>query len=86
MLRGERTGEPALATRHDRPAVAVAPIDIDELEDWMPSNAPEFVRRMRDAEEEFQERKTKSLDEVMNERRSEHERRRPGTRAKAGRS
>jgi prevent-host-death family protein len=63
----ERSKKPALVTRHGRPAVAVVPIDQDELEDWILANAPEFVQGMKEAERELLEGRTFSLDEVMAE-------------------
>jgi prevent-host-death family protein len=63
----ERSNEPALVTRHGRPAVAVVPIDHDELEDWILANAPEFVSGMRQAERDIAAGKLHRLHDVMAE-------------------
>jgi prevent-host-death family protein len=47
-----RSGRPAVVTQRGRPVVAVVPIDQDALEDWVLAHAPEFVRDMREADEE----------------------------------
>jgi prevent-host-death family protein len=48
-----RSGQPAVVTQRGKPVVAVIPIDEDALEDWVLANAPEFVRSMRQADEEI---------------------------------
>lgn len=49
----EKTGKPALITRHGKPVAALVPVDESELEDWILANAPEFVRAMRSADREI---------------------------------
>lgn len=62
----EKTGRPALITRHGKPVAALVPVDESELEDWVLANAPGFVGAMNDADREIAAgKKGKSLDEVL---------------------
>jgi prevent-host-death family protein len=62
----EKTGKPALITRHGRPVAALVAVDENELEDWILDNAPEFVRTMRSADREIAAgKKGRPLDEAL---------------------
>lgn len=61
----ERLKRPAIITRSGRPVAAVVPIDFDALEDWILANAPEFVEGMRQADDEFRQGETISMDELF---------------------
>ncbi len=64
-----RTGRPAVVTRGGRPVALVTALDPDALEDWVLANAPEFVRGMRQADEDLAKGRTISLDAYLAERR-----------------
>lgn len=53
------TGRPALVTRHGRAVVALVPIDEDELEDFVLSYAPEFIRSRKEADEDLRRGRTR---------------------------
>ena len=57
----ERTGKPTLVTRRGRPAVAIVPVAIGDLEDFILATAPEYVEGRRPADEEMRTGKTRSL-------------------------
>lgn len=72
------TGRPALITRRGKPVAALIPIDESELEDWILSNAPEFVRSMRQADREIARgERGRPLDEVLAQIEAEHSSSRP---------
>jgi prevent-host-death family protein len=64
----QRTGRPAIVTKHGRPVAALVPIDSEALEDWVLSQAPEFVENMRQADEEIARgERGVPLDQVLTE-------------------
>lgn len=63
----ERTGRPALVTRYGKLAAVLMPIDSDAFEDYVLSNAPEFVASMAEAEEDLREGRTRPAEEVLAE-------------------
>lgn len=63
----ERTGQPALVTRHGRPAVAIVALDVAGLENLVLANAPGFVRAMRRADEELAHGTTRPLSALLAE-------------------
>lgn len=60
-----RTGRPAIITRHGRPVTAMVAIDPDELEDFVLSHAPEFVRSTRAADADLRAGRTRPAHEVF---------------------
>lgn len=62
-----KTKEPAVVSRHGKPAVVIFPVDSDAVEDYVLSNAPEFVESMAQAERDFDEGKTIPWSEVRKE-------------------
>jgi len=62
-----RTGRPAIVTRHGRPVTAMVAIDPDELEDFVLTHAPEFVRSMRAADADLRAGRVRSADDVFAE-------------------
>ena len=74
----QSTGRPELITRHGKPVAALIPIDESELEDWILSNAPEFVRAMRQADWEIARgERGRPLDDVLAEIETEKTRKKP---------
>lgn len=67
IARVMRTGRPTIVTKHNEPVAAVVAIDPGELEDFVLSNAPEFVRSMREADRALAEGRTRSADAVFAE-------------------
>jgi len=63
----ERTGRPALVTRHGRAAAVLMPVDDSALEDHVLANAPEYVASRQDAEDDAESGRTRSLDDVLDE-------------------
>lgn len=64
----EKTGKPAVITRHGRPVAALVAVDEGDLEEWILANAPEFVRAMKKADQEIAaDKKGRPLDEVLSE-------------------
>jgi prevent-host-death family protein len=63
----QRTGKPALVTRHGRPAAVIVPVSSGELEDFILATDPEFVESRRQADEELKAGKTRSLASVLHE-------------------
>lgn len=63
----ERSGHPAVLTRHGRPVVAVIPLDGDGFEDFVLAHVPEFALAMRTADEELERGETRTADEVFDE-------------------
>ena len=49
----QSTGRPTLITRNGKPVAALIAIDESELEDWILSHAPEYVRNMQEADAEM---------------------------------
>jgi len=60
-----RTGRPAIITRHGRPVTAMVAVDPDELEDFVPAHAPEFVRSTRGADADLRTGRARPADEVF---------------------
>ncbi|MGH9022293.1 MAG: type II toxin-antitoxin system Phd/YefM family antitoxin [Acidimicrobiia bacterium] len=44
------TGRPAVITNRGKPVAIVVPFDEDAFEDWLLSNAPQFVEAMDEAD------------------------------------
>jgi len=67
----ERTGRPVLVTRDGQPVVVLYAIDYaidaDDLEDFVLSHAPEFVRDRAEAKDALRRGETQSLDAVLRE-------------------
>jgi prevent-host-death family protein len=64
----ESTGEPAFITRRGKPVAVVLPISEDDLYDYVLSNAPEYVRDMREADKAIANLEYgRPLDEVLAE-------------------
>ena len=64
----ESTGEPAFITRRGRPVAVVLPISEDDLYDYVLSNAPKYVRDMREADKALANLEYgRPLDEVLAE-------------------
>jgi prevent-host-death family protein len=61
----EETGRPLLITRHGKPVAAIVRIDAAELEEFILSNAPEFVDAMREADRDLAAGKTLSHEDLM---------------------
>lgn len=61
------SGEPVIITSHGRPTAVLSPIDQDELEDYILSTAPEFVKGRAAADRELKEGKTQPLSAVLAE-------------------
>ncbi len=61
------SGESMLVTKNGKPAALLTPIDEDAYEDFILSNAPVFVEGMRQAEKEFNDGKTISLSDALDE-------------------
>lgn len=62
-----RSGHPAIVTRRGQPIAAVVPIDPDELEDFVLSHAPSFVRSLRRADEDIAAARSRSLADILDE-------------------
>jgi prevent-host-death family protein len=63
----QKSRRPALVTRNGKFVAAVVPIDEDELEDWILSNAPEFVESMEEANRDLKEGRAVSLASLLDE-------------------
>jgi prevent-host-death family protein len=63
----QKSGRPALVTRNGKFVAAVVPIAEDELEDWILSNAPEFVESMEEANRDLKEGRAVSLSSLLDE-------------------
>lgn len=63
----ERTGRPALVTRHGRAAAVLMPVDDAEFEDHLLANAPEYVASREEAEQDAESGRTRSLEDVLGE-------------------
>ncbi len=63
----ERTGQPVIVTKRGRPVAVVSAIDEEALYDYVLAHAPEFVRDMREAEEDHAQGRSASrpLHEVL---------------------
>lgn len=61
----ENNLEPALITRHGRPAAVILPIDEGSLEDYILANAPEYVADMKAADRDLREGKTEPMKDVF---------------------
>ena len=59
------SGKSTVVTKHGRPVAALVPIDDVELEDFVLSNAPEFVLGRATADTELVAGTTRSLDAVL---------------------
>lgn len=62
-----RSKRPAIVTRRGEPVAAVVPIDRDELEDFVLSHAPSFVRSLRRAEKDIATARSRSLADILEE-------------------
>jgi prevent-host-death family protein len=62
-----KTGRPALVTKNGRTVAALVPIDEEDLEDFVLSNAPEFVRGYREADEDLRLGRTRDAFEFLRE-------------------
>ncbi len=62
-----RTGRPAIVTRHGRPVTAMVAIDPDELEDFVLTHAPEFVRATRTADADLRAGRVRAAADVFTE-------------------
>lgn len=49
----QRTGDPVIVTNRGRPVAVVSAVDEDALYDYVLAHAPEYVRDMRKAEEQY---------------------------------
>lgn len=63
----EQSKEPALVTRRGRPVVYMLPVDSEEFEDFVLSQAPQFVAGMGSADTELAAAETVSLASVRGE-------------------
>jgi prevent-host-death family protein len=63
----ERTGRPALVTRYGKLAAVLMPIHSDAFEDYVLANAPEFVAKMQEADEDASLGRTRPAEEVLAE-------------------
>ncbi len=63
----EQSKEPALVTRRGRPVVYMLPVDSEEFEDFVLSQAPQFVAGMGSADTELAAGETVSLASVRGE-------------------
>jgi prevent-host-death family protein len=63
----ERSRRPQLVTKHGRPVAAVVPIDAEELEDFILSNAPSFVASFREADQDLVAGRTVSATDFFKE-------------------
>lgn len=63
----ERSGRPALVTRHGKPVAVLSPVDMDALEDFILANAPEFVTSMADADDDGRTGRTRPWADVVSE-------------------
>ena len=61
----EDSHRPALVTRNGAPVAAVVPLDPEELEEYVLSNAPNFIDAMAAADRNLAEGRTLSIDEVL---------------------
>jgi prevent-host-death family protein len=61
----EKTGSPAIVTRSGRPAVAVIPLDVGALEDFVLSTSIRYLADMREADLDLAAGRTVSLDDLM---------------------
>lgn len=57
-------GETALITRHGKPVAVLLPVDSDMLEEFILSNAPEFVRSFENAESDLIAGSTTALEDL----------------------
>jgi prevent-host-death family protein len=85
----EKTRRPAIVTNHGRVVASLVPVDQEHLEDFILANAPEFVRSLEEAEEDFRQGRMHRLDDVMAEIEAEEKKKRrtgttPGRRSKRG--
>lgn len=62
-----RSGRPALVTKHGKVLAAVVPVSETALEDFVLANAPEFVRALRQADEDERRGRTKDAFEVLDQ-------------------
>lgn len=62
-----RTNRPTIITRRGRPVAAMVAIDSDELEDYVLSRAPEFVRSMATADADLRAGQTRAVEDVFAE-------------------
>jgi prevent-host-death family protein len=60
-----RTGRPAIITRHGRAVTAMVALDPDGLEDWVLSQAPEFLRARDEADADLRAGRARRADEVF---------------------
>jgi prevent-host-death family protein len=63
----EKTGRPALITRHGKVAAVLFPLDADEFEDYVLATAPEFVESFEEAERDLREGRTMPAEEFFAE-------------------
>ncbi len=59
------TGRPALITRGGKPVAALMPVDAQDLEDWVLANHPNFLKSYAEAERDFAEGRSISLDRYL---------------------
>lgn len=64
----ERTGRVAIVTRQGRPAVAIIPLDAEDLEDHVLAGARDYLDAMREADEDLASGRTRSLDDLLTTR------------------
>ncbi len=63
----ERTKKPALLTRRGKPVALIIPVDEDAFEDFVLSNAPEFVTAMTGADKALREGSTINWEDAEHE-------------------
>ena len=78
-----RSKQPALVMRDGKAVAALYPVESEDWEDWVLTNAPEFVASMREAEEDLRAGRTITLDEYFEGRRKRARTARTGRRRKA---
>lgn len=61
------SSESVLVTKNGKPTALLTPIDEDAYEEFVLSNAPVFVKGVQQAEKEFAEGETVTLDEALDQ-------------------
>ena len=60
-----KTGKPTVVTDRGKPVGVIYPFDEEDLEDYILANAPEYVKRLEQADRDIAEGKTFSLAEGL---------------------
>ena len=63
----ERSGRPALVTRHGKPVAVIFAVDEESLEDYLLAHAPEYVQGRQAAEAELARGETRPLSAILEE-------------------